>query len=173
MNMMLLERPVAGASLLPPSGNAVVSRMRTFATAIGGLVDTAAAVRDPMLAGCVVMPYAGLVLAGTACRRPLIFREGDAVARHSRLDLVLLRFDAERGVTFDIRLQQRFDWLCHHVAWRRDGDLWLIPEAGADPFIRVTAWGLEIEVEPPFVSADERASGIVRARTTPSFMGRI
>ncbi|MEW9853900.1 hypothetical protein [Novosphingobium sp. M1R2S20] len=173
METMLLERPVAGASLLPPTSRAVALRVHAFAGAIGGLVDTTAAARDPMFAGSVVMPYAGLVVAGTACRRPLIFREGDAVARHSRLDLGLLRFDAERGVTFDIRLQQRSEWLCHYVAWRRDGDLWLVPEVGTGPFIRVTAWGLEIEDEPPFVLADERASGIVRARTIPSFMGRI
>lgn len=174
MTIMLKQRPIADACSLPPTNNAVAARMNAFAAAVDGLVDTAAAVRDPMFGGCVVMPYAGLVLAGTACRRPLLFREGEGLARYSRLDLVLLRYDADhRGVTFDIRLQQRPDWLCHYVAWRLDGDLWLIPAVGAGSFVRVTAWGLDIEVEPPFASMKERASGTIRALTVPSFMGRI
>lgn len=172
MTIMLMQRPIADACSLPPTSNAVAARMDAFAAAIGGLVDTAAPARDPVLSGCVVMPYASLVLAGTACRRPLLFREGDGVARHSRLDLVLLRFDAGRGATFDIRLQQQPGWLCHYVAWRRDGDLWLVPEAGTGPFLRATPWGLEIEDEPPFPASEERACGIVRALTFPSFAGR-
>lgn len=171
MTMMMLERPVADAPILPPASNAVTTRVHAFANAIGGLVDPTAAARNPMLLGCVVMPYAGLVLAGTACRRPLLFREGDGVARHSRLDFVLLRFDAERGVTFDIRLQRQPEWLCHYVACHCDGDLWLVPEVGTGPFLRATAWSLEIESESPFFSPEERATGIVRALTFPSFAG--
>jgi hypothetical protein len=169
---MLLERPVAGASLLPPTSCAVALRVHAFTGAIGGLIDTSAAARDPMLTGCLVMPYAGLVVAGTACARPLLFREGEGLARYSRQELVLLRFDAERGVTFDIRMQQRPEWLCHYVAWRRDGDLWLLPKVGTEPFLRATPWGLEIEGEPPFSVPDDRARGIVRALTFPSFGGR-
>lgn len=172
MTIMLMQRPIADACSLPPTSNAVAARMNAFAAAIGGLVDTAAAARDPMLAGCVVMPYASLALAGTACRRPLLFREGEGLACYSRLDLVLLRFDAGRGVTFDVRLQQQPGWLCHYVAWRCDGDLWLVPEVGTGPFLRATPGGLEIEEEPPFSTSEERAHGILRAQTFPSFAGR-
>ena len=80
------------------------------------------------------MPSAGVALAGTSRDRPLLPPEGELIGRETGLDFVLLRLDAERGVSFDVFLQERQGWLCRHDAWRRNtGACWLISEAEDGP----------------------------------------
>jgi hypothetical protein len=173
MNMMTTIRPSEGEPLLAFTTQRVTSRVYAVAAAIGGLIDTAASRKNALLAGSV-MPFANTVITGTNCSRPLWFAECNDMAQTSDLDVVLLRFDPDRGATFDILDHQSLFWRCNHLAWRRrDGDLWFIPQAGFDGFVRATAWGLEYEPEPPFVSASERHAGIIRAIENPSFTGRI
>jgi hypothetical protein len=174
MNMMVMNRPATGEPVLPHPSPRVVNRLEAFLIAFDPLIETHAGIRNRLLAGSAVMPFANMALAGTSCGRPLLFNEGEKIARETGFDVVLLRYDAERGVTFDIRLQERPDWLCRHVAWRRgEGDLRLIPEAGTGPFLRVTGGGIECEQAIPFLNADERQAGIIRAVTDASFAGRI
>lgn len=146
-------------------------RLNAIARDISGLVEPPAATRDPAFTGCVLMPWAGVVLAGTTCRRPLLFNEGEALARYSGLDLVLLRFDAERGVTFDVRLQRRNEWLFRYISWRLEGEIWLIPE-GSGPFLRMLASGIELENEAPFLTRGGWANGIVSELDSSPFQAR-
>ena len=172
MTMMLLERPIAAAPLLPPTNQVVKNRMCALAGAIGGLVDPAPGARYPNLAGCLVMPYAGLLLAGTACRRPLLFPEGDVLYAVTGLDVILVRHDADRGTTYDLRLNGQPGWLYRYQAWQMEGDLWLVPDAGSTSSIRATAWGLEVCETLPFVNAAERQLGLNHPVSLPSFARR-
>ncbi|WP_243442719.1 hypothetical protein [Pacificimonas flava] len=170
MTITLLDRPGTGEPLMPPARRSVAARVHAFATEIDDLVDTRISRADPVLAGCVVMHYAGIILAGTSCRRPLLFPEGEVLARRSGLDLILLRFDAQpRGVTFDIRLEMDGSWLTNFAVWRGQGEMWLVPEGSAEGCIQVTPFGLEVGLPAPFSSFCEREKGMVRALTFPSF----
>lgn len=172
MKNMVFERPNLGASLLPPASGKVFLRMHMFAGAINGLVDPMAAKRDPILTGCVVMPYAGIALAGTSTRRPLLFREGELLKEHSGLDIVLLRFDVERGASFDILSGALAHWLCRYVVWHDNGETWLVPEKGEGPYVHTTSYGLHFQDEPPFMDSAERDAAIMRAIESPSPAGR-
>lgn len=174
MTTMLLERPTVDAPILPPTSQAVLHRVRAVAAAIGGLIDPAASIRQPLLEGCLVMPYAGLAIAGTACRRPLLVDEGEAIVRQTGLDLVLVRYDVDSGVTFDIRLTQTSGWLWNYVASRAEGgDLWFVPQARGSVMIQPTAWGLEVADDRALSDADERRRGMLREFAAPFVAGRI
>jgi hypothetical protein len=104
----------------------------------------------------------------------LLFREGELIGDASGHAIILLRFDADRGTSFDILPYGRERWLCRYLAWRQGrGDLWLIPSAAKAPYIRACGWGLEQVETPPFDSEDERHAGIIRALDNPSFEGEI
>ncbi|WP_191993014.1 hypothetical protein [Sphingomonas parva] len=170
MTKLLLERSTAPMPLIPVAGQVVRNRMCALVGAIGGLVDPMPGARDPVLAGCLMMPYAGIIVAGTPCRRPLLFPEGEALHSRTGFELILVRHDADRGTTYDIRLQCLSGWLCRYEAWQMDGDLWLVPDAGATPAIRATPWGLEVGEAPPFASAAERALGRKQLGALPPLM---
>jgi hypothetical protein len=166
--------PLIGEPVLAPSTQRVASRHGAVVQAIGALIDNQAAERNGLLTGCAVAPDASLVIAATALNRPLRYPECNLIAQASRSDMILLRFDADRGASFDILLRDRKVWLCRHLAWRRrDGHLWLIPTAGDGPCVQATGWGLHCEPTPPYVSNAEREAGIIPALDTPSFEGRI
>lgn len=88
--------------------------------------------------------------------------------------MILQRFDAVRGSSFDILLRSSENWLCRYLAWRRrDGHLWLIPTAAKGPYVQATGWGLHCEPTPPYTSDMERVRGIILALESPSFEGTI
>jgi hypothetical protein len=135
--------------------------MQALAAAIKGPVDIAPGHRDPKLCGCLLMPQADLLIAGTACRRPLLFAEAERIAQYSRHDLILLRYDAERGTTFDLYLQSVGAWLACFHASRRGDDLWFVADADRMPMVRAGRYGLELH--PDTRGADalrERACGV-------------
>lgn len=169
---MLMRRPILDAEALPMPSWPVMRRMGALAAAIDGPIDVGPGDRDPKLAGCLLLWQADLLIAGTACRRPLVFAEAERLAQYSGRDLALLRYDAERGTTFDLFLQSRADWLVRYQAWRRDGDLWLIPDAGHGPFVRAGIFGPELEDAAPFAGAEDRARGLNHSRGLPMFNGR-
>jgi hypothetical protein len=174
MNMMTSIRPDMGGPLMPHVSRPVVDRLQALLVAIGALIDTGAARKNPLLGGCAVAPFAGFVTTGTTCRRPLLFPEVQQIAEQTGFDALLLRFDVDRGTSFDLTLEEGERRLCRYVAWRRrGGDPWLIPTAGDGPFIQATAWGLECRDTPPFHSCTEREAGIIRAIHNPSFAGRL
>jgi hypothetical protein len=160
--------------LLPWTPRQVVRRMNAFQETMGARLDLSARLCHPLFTNTLVMPSANLVLAGTSCSRPMYLREGALLADVSQSDVLFLRFDPDRGTTFDVLLRDAQGWLCGFVAWRRrDGDLWLIPEVGRERFICTSAWGLEYKLDPPFTSEWERGAGIIRAIEHPSFEGSI
>lgn len=174
MNMMTTIRPGTGELPLARTTQRVRSRLHAAAAAMGAIIDTSASKLNPLLASSIVMPVAQVALTGTNCPPPLWFAECENMAKSTGLDALLMRFDPFRGVTFDTLDHNSLFWRCHHVAWRRrGGDLWLIPEVGRECFIRLGAWGLEFEQEPPFTSEWERRAGIIRAIDNPSFQGSI
>ncbi|MFN3387566.1 MAG: hypothetical protein ACK40O_01440 [Allosphingosinicella sp.] len=172
MTTMLMRRPIMDAEPLPMPSWPVMRRMGAFAAAIDGPIDVAPGTRDPKLAGCFLLWQADLLIAGTACRRPLVFAEAERLAQYSGRDLALLRYDAERGTSFDLYLQSRGNWLVRYQTWRQGGDLWLIPDAGDGPFIRADVCGLEIEDAAPFADAEDRARCLNHGRGLPMFEGR-
>jgi hypothetical protein len=174
MNMETSMHAVVGGHLLAPTLPKVQTRGRNFLLSCGARIDEEAANANPLLAECLVAPGADFVLAMTSCGRPLVLPEAELIAQLTGRHMALLRFDAGRGASFDIRRKESSQWLCHYLAWRRrDGDLWLIPSTTDGVFIRVTASGPEYEEAPPFSSAWERYAGIIRAIDNPSFEGSL
>lgn len=173
MTMMTIP-PFVGEPLLMPTTHRARSRLKAFLVATGAMIDTGAAQQNALLAECYVAPFAGFVATATCCGRPLLYPEAQLIAQSIGLDMILLRFDAERGTSFDVLFEGSERWLCCYLAWRRrDGDLWFIPSAGEGPFIRVCAWGLEQIDTPPYDNAPEREAGIMLAIDTPSFEGSL
>ena len=172
MNMETSMPALVGGYLLAPTLPKVKTRGRNFLLAGGPRIDEEAANANPLLAGCLDAPDANLALAVTSCGRPLVLAEAELIAQLTGRHMAVLRFDAYRGVSFDILRKESSRWLCHYLAWRRgDDDLWLIPSTTDGVFIRVTASGPEYEEAPPFSSAWERHAGIIRAIESPSFEG--
>ena len=166
--------PLTGEPVLPPTTQRVTNRHNAFVQAVGAMIDTQAAEKNGLLSGCAVAPYASLVIAATSLNRPLLYAECNLIAHSSGSDMILQRFDADRGSSFDILMRGSESWLCRHLAWRRrDGHLWLIPTAGDGPYVQVTGWGLHCEPTPPYMSDVERERGIILALETPSFAGSI
>ncbi|MEA1015323.1 hypothetical protein [Sphingosinicella sp. LY1275] len=118
--------------------------MQALAAAIKGPVDMSPGDRDARLSGCLLMPQADLLIAGTACHRPLLFAEAERIAQYSRHDLILLRYDAERGTTVDLYLQSVGGWLACFRTSRRGDDLWLVADDDRMPMVRAGMYGLEL-----------------------------
>ncbi|KZX94682.1 hypothetical protein A3718_07035 [Erythrobacter sp. HI0019] len=113
-----------------------------------------------------------MALAATSCDRPLLYPECELMAQITGMDLILLRFDALHGASFDVLLNEASEWLNHYVAWRLDlSSLWLIPCAGSGPYFRLSSDGLEPCELPPFETGYQRYAGIMRAAEKPSFEG--
>lgn len=169
MGNMFNRRSPEAASLVPFVRYGVEARLESFTQAVGGWVDPSATNHHATLPGSVTMPLSSLFVAGTSCGRPLLLDEAEAVGEAERLDVVLLRFDTLCGVSFDIKQHQGTRWHCNYVAWRQEGDLWLVPQVAEGPFFRLSGWGLVAEERPPFASSDERARFIIRAERASTF----
>lgn len=174
MNYIPYISPLTGEPVLPPSTQRVANRHEAFVQAVGAMIDSHAAKRNGLLTGCAVARFADLVMAATSLDRPLLYPECTLIAHSSRSDMILQRFDAVRGSSFDILLRSSENWLCRYLAWRRrDGHLWLIPTAAKGPYVQATGWGLHCEPTPPYTSDMERVRGIILALESPSFEGTI
>jgi len=121
-----LERLLKGELLLPPAGPAVERRMRALLGHMGVLDDATLAEGACRESGCLVVPRAGLFLAGTACPRSLLIEECQVLAQAIGLDVVVLRYDAPRGVTFDVKLRGESKWRSNHVAGSAHDELVLL-----------------------------------------------
>lgn len=174
MNMMISLEPRAEQQTTWFTTQRVINRMEAAAAAINAVIGGHESTLDPFLQQSIVMPIANIILAGTGCRHPFYLDRAETMGAAAGRDVVLLRFDADRGTTFDIRFHDADRWLCGFVGWRRrDGDLWLIPSLGSGLYIRASHKGLEPVTTPPFISEEERNEGIIRAIAAPSFEGRI
>lgn len=141
MTLLLNDRACADA-ILPPPSPAVQRRMLATVHAMGALVQQPGAA--PMLQGCLVLPFPEIVLAGTACARPLLFTECDVLARATRHDVIILRHDPLRGTTFDIKLRSEAHWFRRYLATPVENGVRLSSDIGMSPVLRATAFGLEI-----------------------------
>jgi len=142
MTLLLNDRACAGA-ILPPPSPAVLRRTLTIAHAIGALIQKPGGV-DPMLQGCLVLPLAKMILAGTACARSLLFEECDALARATSHDVIILRHDALRGTTFDIKLRSEPRWFRRYLGTPVGDGMRMAPDIGTGPVLLATAFGLEV-----------------------------
>lgn len=140
MQLTLNNRRLA-YPILPPSSPAVQRRVLATVHDIGALIGQTAD-SNPALKGCVMLPLANIVLAGTACARPQLFAEYDALAQASAHDLIVLRHDALRGTTFDIKLRAQPRWLRRYLATPVEFGLQMAPDVGIGPVLRVTAFGI-------------------------------
>jgi hypothetical protein len=141
MTLILNDRAYADA-ILPPPSPAVQRRMLATAHAMGVLIQPPSSVA-PMLQACLVLPFAGMVLAGTACARPLLFAECDTLARATRHDVIILRHDALRGTTFDIKLRSEPRWFRRYLATSVENGVRMAPDIGTGPVFHTSAFGLE------------------------------
>jgi hypothetical protein len=142
MTLLPNDRACAGA-ILPLPSPAVKRRMLTIAHAMGALIQKPGGA-DPMLQGCLVLPFAGMVLAGTACARPLLFAECDDLARATSHDVIILRHDALRGTTFDIKLGSESRWFRRYLGKPVEHGVRMAPDIGTGPVLRAAAFGLEV-----------------------------
>lgn len=174
MNTMISLAPRAEQETPWFTTQRVINRMEAAASAINAVIGKDGSTLDPFLQQSIVMPIPNILLAGTGCPHPFYLERAETMGAATGRDVLLLRFDADKGTTFDVRFHDADRWLCRFVAWRRcDGDLWLIPSAGSGLYIRASYKGLEPVTTPPFVSEEERKAGIILAIETPSFDGSI
>jgi hypothetical protein len=174
MNAISLQRPLAGEPLGLPLTYRTRSRFASLLISCGLVTVDAARFDKDIASGCFESPDADVVLTGTTLQRPLLYPECEVLAQFSRKDLVLMRFDPLDGASFDLLLEGSDNWLCHYLAWRRNGDaLWLVPAHTEGPFFRLSAGGLEPYLGAPYENGQQRYGGIIRAVDTPSFAGRL
>ena len=160
--MPWLPNPRAHAeSIMPCPSPAVQRRMLAIVHAMGGLIQQAGSA-NPKLHGCLILPLGGMMLAGTACARPLLFSECDVLAREATCDLVVLRHDALRGTTFDIKLTSGSRWFRRYLATPIEGSVRMKAAIGIGPVFRASALGLEMmsdgEVSEPSPLMGQRAA---------------
>lgn len=173
MNAISLQRPLEGEPLVLPLTYRTRSRFASLLISCGLVTANAARFDKGIAGGCFENRDAGLVVAATALQRPLLYTECEKLAQFSGKDLVLMRFDPLDGVSFDLLLEGSHNWLCHYLAWRRDGDaLWLVPAHTDGPSVRFSEGGLETYQGAPYENGYQRCAGIVRAIKNSSFEGR-
>ena len=175
MNMITLQRPLEGESVLPPVTFRTFrtqSRFGAFLSATGLSCegeDMSAHTAD----GFYADREASVVMTATSCDRPLFFPECEALAQFLQMDLVLMRFDPLLGASFDVLMAGSQSWLCAFLAWRREGgDMWLVPARASGPYFCLNKNGLEACEGAPYENGSERYAGIIRAVENPSFEGR-
>ena len=172
MNLVTLKRPVMGEPLLPQAAHRTRSRLAALVEACGVSLRGGEPLDEQLNQGVVTSSAANLALAATSCDRPLLYPECELMAQILCMDLVLFRFDALYGASFDMLLNEAGEWLHHYVAWRLDlSGLWLIPCAGSVPYFRLSSDGLEPCELLPFQTGYQRYAGIMRAAEKPSFEG--
>lgn len=155
--------------------------MRVLSLPLGDLCATAkntVVFRNGMPAGSLEMETVNLIVGATCCDRPVF---SDVIARlcsqRSR-DVLLARtgFHPEilNAVSVDVALAAGRDMLViEGLAFFRStvGGLWLVPPSDM-PSIEVGPSGLRLDVQPPFLSLDERSDGLCRAAAEIVRLGR-
>jgi hypothetical protein len=139
--------------------------MQATALVIEGLVEEQPGRTDPRLQHCLYLPQAGVIIAGTGCRRPLLLREAADLSSAANLDVLVVRSEDEgERVTFDLVRPHTAAGFCAYRMWmpRPSEAAWLVPTAGEAPHVRITPLGLEFHDRAPFADAAERRVGMVR-----------
>ena len=164
----MIEQPIRASNahaLFTPSTQRVANRLNSFVGVIGADRHMAG---GGILLNTIVVPGAGIALAGTNCRTPLYHRECKEVSELTGLDVILLRFDADKGAHFDVFMTQPDQTFCDYVAWRTViGGQWLIPQGSDAPWLFVTPSGIEVRSAPGWVGTEELSKGLKRMIASP------
>ncbi|WP_343345895.1 hypothetical protein WJT74_01205 [Sphingomicrobium sp. XHP0239] len=150
---------------IPEPRELVKRLMLATAIVIDGYLDQEPEAHHPWLENCFLAPEAGIIIAGTGCRRPLLLREVGHVADAVSRDAIIVRStDQPRPhlATFDVKIAGMSRMLCGYFLWRPQpsGDAYLIPSVGDGPHVRLDRKGMELVNEPPFDDEVERYRGI-------------
>lgn len=120
-------------------------------------------------AGAFEVASAKLILAATTCDAPMFETTIERVARARKCDVVLVRAglhpETLNPVRVEVALQAADDVLTlSNMSFYRDVDLelWLVPD-GVGPSLAFEPRGLRLEIEPPYLTWDERGDGLARA----------
>lgn len=167
MNYQPYLRPGFRVDPVPAPRVKVRRLMLATSVVIEGLVDPEPGRTDPRLANCLYMNQAGVIIMGTACRRPMMLREAADVSAAADQDVLVVR-SAENAeyATFDLKRTDFDRMLCGYrmwMAWPSEG-AWLIPTAGEEQHVRMTPVGLEVHAKAPFANDWERQKGFAHAR---------
>lgn len=160
-------RPGFPVDMIPAPREKVRLLMQATSVIVEGLVDPEPGRTDPRLANCLYMNQAGLIIAGTACRRPLMFREAADISAAADLDVLIVRSDeGEAYATFDLKRAGFDRILCAYRMWmpRPSEAAWLVPTAGEGQHVRITPLGLEVHAAAPFATDWEYRKGLAHAR---------
>lgn len=168
MPLTIEPEPTDIPLLIPPPHGSIWHLMLATSSIIEGPVDTDPASKAPLLANCLDMPKAGLIITGTRCRRPLMTREVNRIGHRVRRDAIVIRASDERvpnRVSFDIHLLGAGIPLMGYRLWipRPHECAWLIPSTCDQPFVRLDPDGLDMQDEPPFDDAEELRRGLIWA----------
>ena len=150
---------------IPATRAQALRTMLSVSMLVDGVVDTDPGRFERHLGNCFLMPQAGLLLAGTLCRRPLVSREFAQVCAASQYDGILVRIigdPSSPSVTFEIH---QADIGATHWAYRLwmampSGPAWLVPSAGEGTFVRFHPLGLDFCDTAPFLCECERVRGL-------------
>lgn len=177
---MTVQKAISPGSLVvgvPVPNRTVQNLMLATATAFGEVVETEPGRFDPLLEGCFVLTKTGILLAGTACRRPLVMPEFATLCAATGRDGIMVRACnvLEPGKsTFDVNLAGSSGTLAAYRLWLSDvayGSAWLVPSTIEPSYIRVGEAGLEIHESPPFQCERHRGSGLARGARLLSLVG--
>lgn len=167
MNYQPYLRPGFPVDPVPAPRVQVKRLMLATSVVIEGLVDHQPDRTDPRLANCLYMNQAGVIIMGTACRRPMMLREAADISAAADQDVLVVRPDESADyATFDLKRADFDPILCGYrmwMTWPSEG-AWLIPAAGEEQHVRMTPIGLEVHDRAPFISDWERRKGLAHAR---------
>ena len=140
--------------------------MQATALIVEGLVEVQPGRVDPRLEHCLYLPQAGMIVAGTSCRRPLLLREALDLSAASSLSVLVVRGEEDvTQATFDLKLVDIDRLFCAYRMWmpRPSEAAWLVPTAGEERYVRITPLGFEVTEKAPYADGSERHIGLVRA----------
>lgn len=130
------------AGLLPPTRPLV----RDYLLQVAALMGGQASIEPQAMGACVVLPYCGVLLVGTACRAPLLQPEADVAATVTGMTVLLLRVDVDHGVSVDIKLADQSDWLCNYRLEHGASGLSLVAPREGQPRLCLAANGVTVDL---------------------------
>lgn len=161
--------PLVRSLSIPAPRPLVAARMRDLATFVGGPLEPLAA-SSGHPAG-FRLPMASMLVLGTACSRPLLCEEAQALQEGTTDHVVIVRLaedpNIHSGFTADLLPRSAGGWLENYRGWQEPtgSRYWLVPSTGEGQSARLSPWGLDLVCRAPFYTLDERERGFSRFAT--------